>query len=208
MFPTPATEPPTEQSMFESIRTWARKWAPWEERLLAALHEKFGRNHREILQRQIDAVNKIQRIVGWTEIDLYVMRHGRMCWDDIPKFLEDRDFTLARASTFFGEKRIQSDLSCVRRLFFSIESEAPIKALAFREDITIEIVDYEKRFTPLFKAVFNSRGNGDLIRLLRARGASPYATNKHGVSPLKLARTITNFDVRKFFVDLPEETNG
>ena len=62
--------------------------------------------------------------------------------------------------------------------------------------------------TPLFKAVFNSRGKGDVIRLLRARGANPYATNNHGVSPLKLARTIANFDVRQFFVDLPEETNG
>jgi uncharacterized protein len=62
--------------------------------------------------------------------------------------------------------------------------------------------------TPLFKAVFNSRGKGDVIRLLRARGANPYAMNKHGVSPLKLARTIANFDVRQFFTDLPEETNG
>jgi ankyrin repeat protein len=62
--------------------------------------------------------------------------------------------------------------------------------------------------TLLFKAVFNSRGKGDVIRLLRARGANPYATNKHGVSPLKLARTIANFDVRQFFVDLQEETNG
>jgi ankyrin repeat protein len=62
--------------------------------------------------------------------------------------------------------------------------------------------------TPLIKAVFNSSGDGELIRLLRARGANPYSTNKHGVSPLKLARNIANFDVRQFFTDLPEETNG
>ena len=62
--------------------------------------------------------------------------------------------------------------------------------------------------TPLLKAVFNSRGNGDVIRLLRVRGADPYAQNSHGVSPLKLARTIANYDVRQFFNDLPEGASG
>ena len=114
--------------------------------MLAALTEKFGRNHREIFQKQIDAVNKVQRIVGWTEIDLYVMRQGRVCWDDIPKFFDDQEFTLARASTFFGAKRIQSKLSCVRGHFFSIESDTPIKPLAFREDIRIDILDFDRRF--------------------------------------------------------------
>ncbi len=62
--------------------------------------------------------------------------------------------------------------------------------------------------TPLWKAVFNSRGDGDLIKLLRARGADPYAKNKHGNSPPKLARTIANYDVRQFFSDLSEESDG
>jgi len=57
--------------------------------------------------------------------------------------------------------------------------------------------------TPLFKAVFSSRGNGDVIKLLRASGADSNATNANGVSPLTLARTIANFDVRQFFSDLP-----
>jgi ankyrin repeat protein len=58
--------------------------------------------------------------------------------------------------------------------------------------------------TPLSKAVFESRGRGELIGLLRARGANPLLKNRHGVSPLKLARTIANFDVRQFFADLPD----
>jgi len=60
--------------------------------------------------------------------------------------------------------------------------------------------------TPLFKAVFNSRGDGNVIALLRAHGADPHASNARGISPLKLARTIANFDVRQFFCDLPEIT--
>jgi uncharacterized protein len=60
--------------------------------------------------------------------------------------------------------------------------------------------------TPLSTAVFNSRGSGEVIKLLRSHGADPYVRNLHGVSPLSLARTIANFDVRQFFQDLPEET--
>jgi uncharacterized protein len=58
--------------------------------------------------------------------------------------------------------------------------------------------------TPLANAVFEPRGKGDLIQLLRARGADPFLKNRHGVSPFKLARTIANFDVQRFFADLPD----
>lgn len=61
--------------------------------------------------------------------------------------------------------------------------------------------------TPLFVAVFNSRGHGEIIGLLRAHGADPMAENARGVSPLKLARTIANFDVGQFFSDLPEDSD-
>ena len=56
--------------------------------------------------------------------------------------------------------------------------------------------------TPLFTAVFNSRGNGELIKLLRERGADCESKNKSGVSPVSLARTIANYDIARFFDDL------
>lgn len=59
--------------------------------------------------------------------------------------------------------------------------------------------------TPLAKAVFNSKGQGDLILLLRAHGADPTRANRHGVSPLSLARTIANYDVAQFFSGLPDK---
>ena len=58
--------------------------------------------------------------------------------------------------------------------------------------------------TPLSTAVFNSRGKGELIDFLRRHGADPTRENLHGVSRLKLARTIGNYDVAQFFRDLPE----
>lgn len=57
--------------------------------------------------------------------------------------------------------------------------------------------------SPLTRAVFCSRGDGSIIQQLLASGADPNAANNSGVSPLKLARTISNFDVAQFFADLP-----
>ena len=58
--------------------------------------------------------------------------------------------------------------------------------------------------TPLFRAVFNSKGDGSVILLLRAAGADPLAENSSGMSPLSLARSIANYDVKQFFVDIAE----
>ena len=58
--------------------------------------------------------------------------------------------------------------------------------------------------TPLSEAAFGSRGRGEVIKLLRERGADPTLKNNYDVSPLSLARTIANYDVRQFFADLPE----
>jgi hypothetical protein len=132
--------------MFEDIRVAFCKWTPWEENLLTALTETLGHKHRDTLRKQIEAVSKVQRILGWAEIDLYVMRGRRVCWDDVPKFFDDREFTLARASTVVNGTRIQSELSCVGGHFFSIESNAPIKPLAFRRDIQLELFDVDARF--------------------------------------------------------------
>jgi ankyrin repeat protein len=57
--------------------------------------------------------------------------------------------------------------------------------------------------SPLWKAVFSCTGDGSLIGALRAAGADPLKENKHGESPVSLARDIANHDIAKFFADLP-----
>lgn len=70
-------------------------------------------------------------------------------------------------------------------------------------------VDAANRFgnTPLWIAVFNFRDRGDLIVLLREHGADPHRPNNSGRTPLELARTIANYDVARYFADLPS-TSG
>jgi len=53
--------------------------------------------------------------------------------------------------------------------------------------------------TPLFRAVFNSKGRGEMIKLLLRFGADKNLKNNHGVSPIDLAGTIANYQVAPFF---------
>lgn len=66
-------------------------------------------------------------------------------------------------------------------------------------------VDPENTFgnTPLFVAVFNSKGRGELIELLRSHGADAMRANRSGQTPVGLARLIANYDVAQWFADLP-----
>jgi uncharacterized protein len=62
--------------------------------------------------------------------------------------------------------------------------------------------------TPLHRAVFESRGDGSVIAVLRAAGADPQASNNSGVSPVALSRTIANYDVAQFFADVEQQLRG
>jgi len=53
--------------------------------------------------------------------------------------------------------------------------------------------------TPLWRAVFSSRGRGELIKLLLVSGADPNKQNQSGVSPRSLADTISNYDITQYF---------
>jgi ankyrin repeat protein len=53
--------------------------------------------------------------------------------------------------------------------------------------------------TVLWRAVFASEGKGDMIKLLLLKGANPDNPNNSGISPLKLATTIANYNLLQFF---------
>jgi len=64
--------------------------------------------------------------------------------------------------------------------------------------IQVDMVDHYGN-TALGRAVFNSKGDGEMIKLLLKNGADPNLSNNAGISPLKLANTIANYDVKQFF---------
>ncbi len=56
--------------------------------------------------------------------------------------------------------------------------------------------------TPLFRAVFESRGRGEVVKSLLDVGADQHVKNNSGVSPRDLAASIANFEVLSL---LPEK---
>ena len=63
------------------------------------------------------------------------------------------------------------------------------------------LIDTPNKFgnTPLFIATFNSKGRGEIIQLLLKNGADRDYKNKSGVSPIDLAHTTENYNVKQFF---------
>jgi uncharacterized protein len=53
--------------------------------------------------------------------------------------------------------------------------------------------------SPLWRAVFSSMGDGDIIKVLLDNGADPDMNNFHEMSPRNLAETIANYNVLQFF---------
>ena len=59
--------------------------------------------------------------------------------------------------------------------------------------------------TPLFVAVMNSKGFGEMIRTLISHGANPNLRNGKGISPAKLAETISNYNIMQFITGVGSE---
>jgi ankyrin repeat protein len=81
--------------------------------------------------------------------------------------------------------------------FAARENQVELASLLLKHGARVDVQDSQGN-TPLFRAVFSSRGRGEMIRLLLAHSADKTLKNKHGVSPEELAGTIANFDVARF----------
>lgn len=69
--------------------------------------------------------------------------------------------------------------------------------LLLKNESKVDVQDIHGN-TPLFRAVFNSRGRGEVIKILLANGADKELKNNHGVSPQQLAITIGNYNISQF----------
>lgn len=59
---------------------------PFEERILAEVMARLHEEARARLQRQIDVINKVQRLSGGRDVNLYQMRGGSAAFDDSLRF--------------------------------------------------------------------------------------------------------------------------
>jgi ankyrin repeat protein len=75
-------------------------------------------------------------------------------------------------------------------------SEEAIKML-LANNCEVDVKDMHGN-TPLFRAVFNSKGRGEVIQLLICHGADKNLKNNHGMSPSDLASTIANYNITQY----------
>jgi len=81
--------------------------------------------------------------------------------------------------------------------FAAREYRVAVAKLLLEHSAQVDAQDFHGN-TALFRAVFDSKGRGEMIALLLSRKADRHLKNKHGVSPYDLAQTIANYDVKQF----------
>jgi len=92
----------------------------------------------------------------------------------------------------------QQDRNGWTALHFAAQAYAvEMAALLILSGATVDLADNFGN-TPLWRAVFESRGQGAMLHLLLTNGANPDQPNNSGISPRQLAETIANFDVKQF----------
>jgi len=85
--------------------------------------------------------------------------------------------------------------------FAAQEQEVEVARTLIEAGAEVDAKDHSGN-TPLWRAVSDYRGDGRLIVFLRQQAADAFVQNKKGISPVELARRISNFDVAKLFRDL------
>lgn len=75
--------------------------------------------------------------------------------------------------------------------------QAEIAELLLKNGANVDAQDAQGN-TPLLRAVFDSKGRDRVIKLLLSFGANKSLNNKHGVSPVELAKSIGNYDITPF----------
>lgn len=85
--------------------------------------------------------------------------------------------------------------------FAAAADRASAAQLLLDAGAAVDAVDSDGN-TPLFRAVFAYAGDDATIRALRVAGADPRSGNRHGQSPVGLARLIATPDVARLFEDV------
>jgi ankyrin repeat protein len=119
--------------------------------------------------------------------------------------VREKDLGLVDLVIKAGASVTDSDAAGWTALHFAAqEGVVEIAEELIRRGAIIDAKDNTGR-TPLFVAMLNSKGNGSMICTLIANSANPNIANEKGVSPLKLAESIANFDLKPFLTRATNE---
>lgn len=148
--------------------------------------------HKAVMRHSLPEV--LQAIANGGQIDA-LDRDGRT-----PLFYaaKDGDSEIAAELIGQGAKVNARDKSLETPLHFAARAyQTEIAKMLLENEASVDAQDIHGN-TPLSHAVFDSRGRGEMIKLLLSAGADKALRNKHGVSPQDLAKSIGNYDISTF----------
>lgn len=103
---------------------------PLEKRILEEVQSRLHAEGRTRLQRQIEVVNKIQRLSDGKEVNLYQMRHGKQAFDDSLRFPNAADEELLATVTVTGpdqRAKLKAEVWLAKGRLFSLVFNKPPK---------------------------------------------------------------------------------
>jgi hypothetical protein len=105
------------------------KLLPFEVAILQAVGRALPERLSELLSLQLAAVNKVQRLLEWNEIELYCMRWFKVRWPEQVLFPRNDEHSLAQVQCAFGSVEVPITVWAVGGHVFSIESPIGLKGL-------------------------------------------------------------------------------
>ena len=108
-----------------------RRFSPLEEQLVAAVRDVLPPAVLPIYDAQVSAVNHVQRLPGWSEIDLYRRRLGRVDWSGVPMFPRAGEFPLADVAFSANDRRYKATLTCIAGHIFDFAIVPAPRSAAF-----------------------------------------------------------------------------
>ncbi|HEU4340605.1 MAG TPA: hypothetical protein VFU31_03450 [Candidatus Binatia bacterium] len=108
-----------------------RRFSPLEERLFAAVRGILPTDALPAFDAQVAGINHVQRLPGWTEIDFYRRRLGRVDWSDIPMFPRTDEFPLAEVRFSAGQRRFKGTLNSIAGHIFDFAIIPSPRDIAF-----------------------------------------------------------------------------
>lgn len=90
-----------------------RRFTPLEEKLLSAVRGVLPRGAVDAFDAQVAAINRVQRLPRWTEIDFYSMRGGKVDWSHVALFARTTEFPLAEVRFHAGGRPYKARLTAV-----------------------------------------------------------------------------------------------
>ena len=124
--------------MFERCRLIFRRFSPVEERLLNESTKLLPDETAQKLRRQIESINKVQRLLDWTEISFYRIEGGKALLRDGDLFHRKDEVRIAAIRFVVGGKEFLAAVQAVCGSISSLVIRPSIRHACFGHPIEIK----------------------------------------------------------------------